>query len=81
MEVCSTCFRNLLYANCSNMSTNQDGLGPSATIRQEARSLSDGDQELIRQTRVMNVAQRFSTQLWVPRCQHKISKVWESVRL
>nr|ABA94827.1 hypothetical protein LOC_Os11g40630 [Oryza sativa Japonica Group] len=59
------------------MRTNQDGLGRSVTISDEEIGLLDGDQTLVQQTE-LNVSERFSALLWMPHCQHKISKVWEN---
>uniref|UniRef100_A0A0E0GBB9 Uncharacterized protein n=1 Tax=Oryza nivara TaxID=4536 RepID=A0A0E0GBB9_ORYNI len=59
------------------MRTNQDGLGRLVTISDEEIGLLDGDQTLVQQTE-LNVSERFSALLWMPHCQHKISKVWEN---
>uniref|UniRef100_A0A0D3F8V3 Uncharacterized protein n=1 Tax=Oryza barthii TaxID=65489 RepID=A0A0D3F8V3_9ORYZ len=59
------------------MRTNQDGLGRSVTISDKEIGLLDGDQTLVQQTE-LNVSERFSALLWMPHCQHKISKVWEN---
>lgn len=62
----------------SKMRTNQDGLGRLVTISDEEIGLLDGDQTLVQQTE-LNVSERISALLWMPHCQHKISKVWENV--